>query len=460
MAVQLSPESKIRIKKFLLNFLLLFLKVFFAFFSFLSKLFLRMGKLLKPFFRFVFYKVIVKIYCRYNSFLSFLGWDRKKRKNIFSFLFNEKTVHVLVVILTMIIVLVNLTQHTSAKNSMEINRKALITKLVSTEFGEARSEELIEEKTKEGEKEKKLKPRRRYIDYGIALEKEVSPVKKQDLQEDLPSREGLSSESAPQKEKNVKREEVLEYTVKEGDTVSTIAAKFGVSVNTILWENDLSAYSLIRPGDELTILPVSGVRYKVKSGESLSYISQKYDVEAEKIAQANDLDDVSRLSIGENLIIPGGEKLESSSADSTKSETSNYNTISAVRNIVKPNTPVTSNKMFWPTQGHTITQYYSWRHHGLDIANKVGTPLYASDAGTVEFVGWNRGYGNNVIINHGGGKKTRYAHLSKFYIKRGQRVSKAQAIGEMGNTGWSTGSHLHFEVIINGRRYNPLNYVK
>jgi len=116
--------------------------------------------------------------------------------------------------------------------------------------------------------------------------------------------------------------------------------------------------------------------------------------------------------------------------------------------------------MNWPTVGHYITQYYSWRHQGLDIANKIGTPLYAADAGVIETAGWGRGYGNQIVINHGGGKKTRYAHLSKFYTKKGQKVDKGEAIGTMGSTGRSTGPHLHFEIIINNIKYNPLNYIR
>ena len=96
----------------------------------------------------------------------------------------------------------------------------------------------------------------------------------------------------------------------------------------------------------------------------------------------------------------------------------------------------------------------------MDIAAKTGTAIYAADAGTVESVGWGTGYGNQIVINHGGGKKTRYAHLSKFYAKKGDIVSKGQTIAAMGSTGWSTGPHLHFEVIINGRKYNPLNYIR
>ena len=110
--------------------------------------------------------------------------------------------------------------------------------------------------------------------------------------------------------------------------------------------------------------------------------------------------------------------------------------------------------------GYRITQYYSWRHHAIDIANKTGTPIYAADAGVIEVAGWGAGYGNQIVINHGGGVKSRYAHMSKFYVKNGQKVSKGEAIGGIGSTGRSTGPHVHFEYIINGVKYNPLNYLK
>jgi len=165
----------------------------------------------------------------------------------------------------------------------------------------------------------------------------------------------------------------------------------------------------------------------------------------------------SSLQVGQKLIIPGGRKITYSSYKPER-----YSGISVLRDLVKPTDakPIGGTKMNWPTVGYRITQYYSWRHYGLDIANKTGTPIYAADAGTIELVGWGKGYGNQVVINHGGGKKTRYAHLSKIYVGRGQSVGKGESIGAMGSTGWSTGSHLHFEVIINNSKYNPLNYLR
>jgi murein DD-endopeptidase MepM/ murein hydrolase activator NlpD len=255
-----------------------------------------------------------------------------------------------------------------------------------------------------------------------------------------------------------KRDKIITYVVQPGDTVSTIAQKFGLTVNTILWENNLSPYSLIHPGDKLSILPVSGVTHTVKKGETIGRIARDYGVKIEKILEANHLKITSTLAIGQKLIIPDGRK-----RTYVARKTKTYSGISVIKKLVQ--TPrrspaVSSNKMAWPTVGHRITQYFSWRHNGLDIANRIGTPIFAADAGVIEYAGWGRGYGNYILINHGGGKKTRYAHLSRFYVSKGQKVAKGQTIAAMGSTGWSTGPHLHFEVIINGRRYNPLNYIR
>lgn len=258
-----------------------------------------------------------------------------------------------------------------------------------------------------------------------------------------------------------KRDKIITYTVAAGDTVSSIAKQFGLTINTILWANDLAAYSLIRPGDTLSILPESGVIHNVKSGDTISKIASTYDVSEAEILASNDLGAV--LKIGDKIIVPGGTKLKTVVA--AKPKTTANTGLSIIRDLVKtPDAPAaseaSSEKMLWPTQGHRITQYFSWSHTGLDIANKTGTPLYAAEAGTVEYSGWSNGYGYNVVINHGGGKKTRYAHASKLFVKVGDSVARGENIAAMGSTGWSTGPHIHFEVMINGTKYNPLNYIK
>lgn len=257
------------------------------------------------------------------------------------------------------------------------------------------------------------------------------------------------------------RSEVVYYTVGTGDTISSIANQFRISVNTILWSNNLTAYSLIRPGDKLTILPVSGAMYTVKSGDTVGRIALKFGVEESSIFQYNSIKSANGLVIGKTIIIPGGKKIDDTVIVKATTPSRTSNAVAVIEKLINPKkAPASSSSMLWPTEGHRITQYYSWRHTGLDIANKVGTPLYAAEAGTVEFSGWSNGYGNNVVINHGGGKKTRYAHASKLFVKVGEEVDRGEQIAAMGSTGWSTGPHIHFEVIVNGVKYNPLSYIR
>ncbi len=395
-----------------------------------------------------------------------MGWSNAKG-DLVRFVFNQKFVHVLVVILTVLIVFGNFANKTKA-DIPEVAQKTVLANLVQSEFGELNPEELVEETYEEANITPQVQ--QKYLNENLlSLRNEPQAQLGAGDEVESPERLGTVTQGGSalvkpeiaSTEISVKpREEIINYTVQPGDTISTIAQKFGISVNTVLWENDLSSYSLIRPGQVLEILPFTGVTHTVGRGETLGWIANKYDVESEKIMKANDMANANQLSVGEKLLIPDGSK--SSYTSRTTTTTTSYTGVSAIRDIVKsPSaTPTSGNKMNWPTQGHRITQYYSWRHHGLDIANNTGTPIYAADAGTVEYAGWSNGYGYNVVINHGGGKKTRYAHLSRFFVDKGASVSKGENIASMGNTGWSTGPHLHFEVIINGAKYNPLNYIR
>lgn len=242
------------------------------------------------------------------------------------------------------------------------------------------------------------------------------------------------------------KKEIQYYTVQSGDTLSAIAKKFGISINTILWENNLSLNSYIRPGDKLAILPVTGVTYAVRSGDTLSAIAKKLGTTVDKILASNNLSSPSVIKARQKLIIPGG-KLGAYSPSRTKNIYSKSSSSPSAQNFL------------WPTSSKRITQYYHWRHHAIDIGGKTGNPIYASQAGRVERAGWSRGYGYNIVINHGSGVKTLYAHASRLYVKHGQQVSQGEAIGAVGSTGWSTGPHVHFEIIINGRKVNPLSYL-
>ncbi|MFA5075978.1 MAG: peptidoglycan DD-metalloendopeptidase family protein [Patescibacteria group bacterium] len=246
------------------------------------------------------------------------------------------------------------------------------------------------------------------------------------------------------------------YTVQQGDTIGSIAEKFGISVNTVLWENKLTERSYIRPGDKLTILPVSGIKHKVVRGENINKIAQLYGIEVAQVMIANDLDVNSSLSIGQELIIPGGKKLPVY-APTPKPVVRSY-----VGSAPASATP-SSTQLQWPTSGRRITQYFGWKHGGLDIDGDYSSPIYAAESGTISrygWGGWNNGYGNVLAIDHGGGLSTLYAHMSKLFVKLGDTVTRGQTIGMMGTTGHSTGTHLHFEVRINGKTVNPLSYIK
>lgn len=252
------------------------------------------------------------------------------------------------------------------------------------------------------------------------------------------------------------RRGVVSYVVQQGDTVGAIAERFGVSVETILWENNKTSRSILRPGDVLKILPGTGVRHNVKKGDTLLALAKKYDVEIEKIKEFNRLGDEATLVIGESLVIPGGRPLRS--AVPVRRAPSSF----AVRAPVSVSSPSDlGTTLLWPTDLRVITQYYHARHSGLDIDGHYQHSIYASEDGVVVVAGWNsNGYGNYIIVDHGGGLRTLYAHANKMYVSKGQRVSRGQAIAQIGTTGRSTGTHLHYEVRVGNRRMNPLRYTR
>jgi murein DD-endopeptidase MepM/ murein hydrolase activator NlpD len=250
---------------------------------------------------------------------------------------------------------------------------------------------------------------------------------------------------------------ISEYIVVEGDTTSKIAQKFGVSVSTVLWANNLSSSSYVKPGQKLLIPSVSGVVYKVVRGNTISSIARTYGVTESVIREANALYD-DNLQIGASLIIPGGKIIETPKPRPVVATTKPKTPSQAVEAIEVQGT----GRMSWPSSCSRISQYYKgWRHTGVDIACPWGTPLRAADSGTVSRVQYGRtGYGYNVMINHGGGVVTLYGHMSSIDVNVGDYVAKGQVIGAEGSTGRSTGPHLHFEVRINGSFVNPLGYIR
>lgn len=254
------------------------------------------------------------------------------------------------------------------------------------------------------------------------------------------------------------RNEIIQYTILNGDTISGIAHKFNVSVATILWSNNLTERSLLQPGMTLKILPTTGILHRVVRGETIAGIAKKYKADTQKILDTNNLSSANQIKIGQDLIIPDG--IRPASISTTIVRTTNTGKTTVSKTSLSPTNPNTGTKLLWPAGVRRISQYFGWRHTGLDIAGPVGTPIYAAEDGVVETAGWNSGgYGNYIIINHGDGLRTLYGHASKLFVSRGEKVTRGQVIMAMGSTGRSTGSHLHFEVRINGFK-NPLSYIR
>jgi murein DD-endopeptidase MepM/ murein hydrolase activator NlpD len=244
------------------------------------------------------------------------------------------------------------------------------------------------------------------------------------------------------------RDQVVTYTVKQGDTLQRIADQFGVSVDTIKWANDMKRDAL-SIDQSLKIPPVTGIVYKVREGDTIYTIAKKYRTEAQKIVNFpfNDFADTETfaLNIGQTLIIPDGLQPEAAPA-----------TTYFVPTVFAGG----SGQLMWPTGG-AVTQYPSWYHMALDIANPAAPGVAAADNGIVVLVKYlTYDYGQHVIIDHGNGTTTLYGHLQAIYVKPGDKVAKGQIIGKMGSTGRSTGTHLHFEVRKNGAIVNPQSYLK
>jgi murein DD-endopeptidase MepM/ murein hydrolase activator NlpD len=251
------------------------------------------------------------------------------------------------------------------------------------------------------------------------------------------------------------RESIEVYTVKAGDTVLGIAAQFGVQPETIMWANtaieqDPDRLSI---GDQLNILPLDGVLHIVKPGDTLASLAAKYKVDSSAIIgyTANELADSSAtLQIGSQVVVPGGSK-----PFITPQVPSVATLGSAPSDAVKG-----SGSFSWPTSGN-ITQRFWGGHRAIDIGSWVGAPVKATDGGYVVLAGggWNGGYGNHVIIDHGNGFTSLYAHLNSIFVKPGENISRGQQIGTVGNTGNSTGPHLHFEIRYQGVPRNPYNWL-
>lgn len=224
------------------------------------------------------------------------------------------------------------------------------------------------------------------------------------------------------------------YVVRADDSLSQIAEMFNVSVNTIIWANDIKRGDLIQPGETLIILPITGLQYTVKKGDTVKSLAKKYDGDADEIILYNGLPEDGTLSVGDVITIPGG---------AIPAPKIRY----VARSVRGANGPTYSGYYLRPVNGARSQGLHGY--NAIDLASYAGTPIVAAASGQViisRSSGWNGGYGKYVVIKHANGTQTLYAHNKSNIVYQGQSVVQGQVIGYVGNTGRSTGAHVHFEV--------------
>jgi len=400
-------------------------------------------KPLKVVFLFIFRNILLKLYRPYFHIKKAIVQGNNK---LTSFKYIDGA---LVITIFVFIIFYNL--NTKYALAEDLGKKSLLAQVISTEFEEEIVEGIIEEDSQ----------------GSAQVITEASPIQSGAIQiKDIPRKPeaqnleqtGLTESASALIKPNLTgiqststRTELVYYEVQTGDNIGFIAEQFNLKQSTVLWANQLSSSSLIKPGDKLVILPTDGVYHQVTRGETISSIARKYQAESEEILDYNQLADASAIQIGEKLIIPGGKMTYSIPTPTS---------LGSIKQVFSaPSGTISTKGFIWPSTSRRITQYYNWRHTGLDIGAKTGTPIISSKAGRVERAGWSTGYGYNIIVDHGGGVQTLYAHASKLYVERGNQVQAGQTIGAVGSTGWSTGPHIHYEIRINGVKVNPLSYL-
>jgi len=238
---------------------------------------------------------------------------------------------------------------------------------------------------------------------------------------------------------------LVRYRVKNRDTVEKIAARAGITVDTLVQINRLPSPPLLDLGQRLIVPPIDGTMIRVDPDQRLDVLAQTFRVDVSALRAVNGLTPEARLPA--ELFIPAMSTEDVAQLPATSDVAGASSNLAVDREHLV--------RFGWPTKG-IITQYFWEFHPGIDIANDVGTPELAADAGQVVFSGWGD-YGIYVEIDHGNGFHTVYGHMSRTLVSTGQMVTKGQLIGLMGATGRATGPHLHFEIRFQGVPQNPLD---
>lgn len=274
------------------------------------------------------------------------------------------------------------------------------------------------------------------------------------------------------------RRELTNYTVRDGDTLFGIAYAFGLNPETVLWSNYGTLKDnpdLLSIGQDLVIPPANGLITQVEGGDTIEALARRFKVEPRTILeeQVNGLDDINQqLNPGRMLFVPDGQR--ETVVWQVPKPVEVRRTISGVRiyrvgscgEVAIPQ--LGSGAFNWPTNRHYLSGYnFSAWHPGLDFAGRLGEPIYAADGGTVIYAGYSLntagrpvGYGQYVVLDHGNGYQTLYAHASQLYVRCGDQVRSGAVIAAVGSIGHSTGPHLHFELRAGGGALNPWNLLK
>lgn len=262
------------------------------------------------------------------------------------------------------------------------------------------------------------------------------------------------------------RAEIVKYTVRPGDSVFGIANSFGIKPETLLWAN----YDLLNDNPdfleldmELNVPPVDGVYYQWQEGDTLEDVAARFKTSLEAILEfpSNQVDLANPvIDPGQMVMIPGGEReFRQWLIPAIPRGSAGVNTTALGPGACSGSYDGAygSGAFVWPSSNHFLSGNDYWSGHlGIDLAAGEGAPIYAADAGVIVFSGWaNGGYGNTIMIDHGNGYQTLYAHLSSVSVGCGQSVAAGNTVGYAGSTGNSTGAHLHFEVRLNGGFINP-----
>lgn len=429
------------VKQFFVRFLLSILRGLIIIKRHGSSFFLRLAQPTKSvslFFVRLFGVPVVRLVLLARRYMDRVLFPAKHR--LIFFISNRFTVHVMMGVIVACVVFVNV----SARDvrAEDFGQKSLLYQLVSSD--EFYQLEVIEAGSavltlggSSSYTQDAIVDARRHIDLDYLEEVYVTPeVGQEEAEVIVPARASIET-----------------YVIQEGDTLGGIAEKFGLSLSTILWSNNLSYTSTIQPGYELSILPVDGVLYTVKSGDTLSSIARGYSVDTQTIMDQNGIESADRLAIGDKLLLPGGEPPAPVATARRSASISELFSAPSSSGVV-------TGGWSWPTDWRVITQYYGWHHTGIDIDGDYSTYSYAARGGVVIYSGWRSGYGLTVEVDHGDGYMTRYAHNSANFVGVGEVVSAGQALAQTGSTGRSTGTHLHFEIIRGGRFQNPLDYIR